>query len=41
MPIKKDDKYQVDEGKRWFKKWWPENVPRNATFEEKTLSQQQ
>jgi len=39
LPIKKDDKYQVDENKRWFQKWWPENVPKNTTFEEKTLNE--
>ncbi|MFW9782103.1 MAG: AMP-binding protein [Candidatus Heimdallarchaeota archaeon] len=39
MPIKKDDKYQVDENKLWFKKWWPVNVPKNVSFEEKTLSE--
>jgi len=39
MPIKKNDTYQVDENKRWFKKWWPENVPYNIKFEEKTLAQ--
>ncbi|MGV9170958.1 MAG: AMP-binding protein [Promethearchaeia archaeon] len=39
MPIKKDDDYQVDEDKRWFKKWWPENVPKNIDFEEKTLNE--
>ncbi|MHA1688075.1 MAG: AMP-binding protein, partial [Promethearchaeota archaeon] len=39
MPIKLDDKYQVDENKIWFKKWWPENVPKNYDFPEKTLNQ--
>ncbi|MHA1149640.1 MAG: AMP-binding protein [Promethearchaeota archaeon] len=39
MPIKKDDKYQVNENKRWFKKWWPENVPKNVDFPEITLSE--
>jgi len=39
MPIKKDDKYQVNENKRWFKKWWPENVPKNTTFEEITINE--
>jgi long-chain acyl-CoA synthetase len=39
MPIKKDDNYQVSEDKRWFKKWWPENVPKNIKFEEKTLNE--
>ena len=39
MPIKEDDKYQVNENKVWFKKWWPEGVPRNTTFEEKTINE--
>ncbi|TFF89101.1 MAG: hypothetical protein EU548_08050 [Promethearchaeota archaeon] len=39
MPIKKDDKYQVDENKRWFKKWWPKNVPKNTSFEEKSINE--
>jgi len=39
MPIKREDKYQVNENKRWFQKWWPENVPKNITLEEKTLAQ--
>jgi len=39
MPIKKDDTYQVDENKRWFKKWWPENVPKNIKVPEITLSE--
>ncbi len=39
MPIKKDDDYQVNENKRWFKKWWPENVPHNIKFEEKTINE--
>ena len=39
MPIKLDDTYQVDENKRWFKKWWPEGVPFNTTFEEKTTNE--
>ena len=34
MPIKKEDTYQVNENKIWFKKWWPDNVPKNVTFEE-------
>ncbi|TXT66953.1 MAG: Long-chain-fatty-acid--CoA ligase [Promethearchaeota archaeon] len=38
-PIKKDDDYQVSEDKRWFKKWWPENVPHNIKFEEKTTNE--
>lgn len=39
MPIKKDDKYQVDENRIWFKKWWPDNVPKNVEFEEITISE--
>src|SRR4030043_1282363 len=40
MPIKKDDKYQVNENKRWFQKWWPKNVPKNLQFPEKmTISE--
>lgn len=39
MPIKKDDKYQVDENRLWFKKWWPDNVPKNVKFEEITISE--
>ncbi len=39
MPVKKDDKYHVNEDKIWFKKWWPDNVPKNTHFEEKTLNQ--
>jgi long-chain acyl-CoA synthetase len=38
MPIKKDDDYQVNEDKRWFKKWWPENVPKNINLPEKTIN---
>jgi long-chain acyl-CoA synthetase len=29
----------VDENKRWFKKWWPEGVPYNTIFEEKSLNE--
>ncbi len=39
MPVKLEDKYQVDENKIWFKKWWPENVPKNYDFPEKTVNQ--
>ncbi len=39
MPVKKDDKYQVDENKRWFKKWWPEGVPHQIQLEEKTINE--
>ena len=31
--------YQIDESMRWFQKWWPENVPYNAEFEEKSLNE--
>jgi long-chain acyl-CoA synthetase len=31
--------YYVNENKRWFKKWWPEGVPFNATFEAKSLNE--
>ncbi|MBN1801783.1 MAG: AMP-binding protein [Candidatus Lokiarchaeota archaeon] len=27
-------KWQVDEEKAWFKKWWPKDVPKNIEFEE-------
>jgi len=39
MPIKKADKYQVNENKRWFKKWWPEGVAQNLNFEEITMAE--
>ena len=39
MPIKKDDKYQVNEKKLWFTKWWPKNVPKNMQFPEMTMSE--
>ncbi|MFX1409092.1 MAG: AMP-binding protein [Promethearchaeota archaeon] len=39
MPINLKDMYQVDENKRWFKKWWPKGVPFNTSFEEKTTNQ--
>ncbi|MFX1237845.1 MAG: AMP-binding protein [Promethearchaeota archaeon] len=26
-------KWQVDENKAWFKKWWPKQVPKNIEFE--------
>jgi long-chain acyl-CoA synthetase len=31
--------YYVDENRRWFQKWWPEGVPYNSIFEEKTLNE--
>ncbi|MHA1658009.1 MAG: AMP-binding protein [Promethearchaeota archaeon] len=39
MPIKIKDVYQIDDNKRWFKKWWPEGVPHYLKFEEKTLNE--
>ncbi|MFX1365605.1 MAG: AMP-binding protein [Promethearchaeota archaeon] len=38
MALKIQKSFYVDENKRWFKKWWPENVPYNFNFEEKTLN---
>ncbi len=32
-------KWYVNEEKVWFKKWWPENVPKNYDFEEITLGE--
>ncbi len=31
--------WQVNEDKAWFKKWWPENVPKNYDFEKITLGE--
>ncbi|MFX0188890.1 MAG: AMP-binding protein [Candidatus Hodarchaeota archaeon] len=31
--------WQVDENKAWFKKWWPENAPKNHEFEKITLGE--
>ena len=39
MTLKMQKPFNVDEKKRWFKKWWPENVPYNTTFEKKTLNE--
>ncbi|MFX1594288.1 MAG: AMP-binding protein [Promethearchaeota archaeon] len=39
MTLKTQQPFYVDENKRWFKKWWPEGVPFNITFEEKTLNE--
>ncbi|MFX1309374.1 MAG: AMP-binding protein [Promethearchaeota archaeon] len=39
MTLKMQQPFYVDENKRWFKKWWPEGVPFNTTFEEKTLNE--
>ena len=33
-----DNPFYVDENKRWFHKWWPENVPKNVIFEKKSLN---
>ncbi|TFG00569.1 MAG: hypothetical protein EU540_05135 [Promethearchaeota archaeon] len=32
-------KWQVNEDKAWFKKWWPKNVPKNYDFKEITLGE--
>ena len=32
-------KWKVDENKAWFKKWWPDNVPKNYDFEELNLGE--
>jgi len=32
-------KWQVNEDKAWFKKWWPENVPKNYEFPEITVGE--
>jgi len=39
MELDISDPFYVDEGKRWFKKWWPEGVPHHAIFEEKTINE--
>ena len=39
IPIIKEDKYQVNENKRWFQKWWPEGVPKNVEFPELTITE--
>ena len=31
--------WQVDEDKAWFKKWWPENTPKNHKFEKISLGE--
>jgi long-chain acyl-CoA synthetase len=31
--------FYVDKDKRWFKKWWPEGVPLNTNFEERTVNE--
>ena len=39
MALKMQEPFYVNENKRWFKKWWPEGVPFNTIFEEKTLNE--
>ncbi|MHA1985795.1 MAG: AMP-binding protein [Promethearchaeota archaeon] len=39
MELNVPNPFTVDENKRWFKKWWPEGVPNNTIFEEKTLNE--
>ncbi|MFX1420415.1 MAG: AMP-binding protein [Promethearchaeota archaeon] len=39
MTLKMQNPFYVNENKRWFKKWWPEGVPFNAVFEEKTINE--
>jgi long-chain acyl-CoA synthetase len=39
MPQNVDKTYYIDENKRWFHKWWPENVPKNVDFKEKSLNE--
>ncbi|MHA2391475.1 MAG: AMP-binding protein [Promethearchaeota archaeon] len=39
MQLDIPDLFHVDEEKRWFKKWWPEGVPYNTSFEKKTLNE--
>ena len=31
--------WQVDEGKAWFKKWWPKDTPKNHKFEKISLGE--
>ena len=38
MTLKMQNPFYVNEDKRWFKKWWPEGVPFNTNFEEKTIN---
>jgi long-chain acyl-CoA synthetase len=38
MTLKMQKPFHVNENKRWFKKWWPEGVPFNTAFEEKTIN---
>ena len=39
MVLKMQQPFYVNENKRWFKKWWPEGVPFNTNFEEKTINE--
>ncbi|MFX0081683.1 MAG: AMP-binding protein [Candidatus Hodarchaeota archaeon] len=39
MELDISDPFYVNEDKRWFKKWWPDGVPYNAIFEEKTINE--
>ncbi len=39
MTLKLQQSFYIDESKRWFKKWWPEGVPLNTNFEEKTINE--
>jgi long-chain acyl-CoA synthetase len=39
MHTKLDSSYRSDENKRWFRTWWPENVPYNVDFEVKSLNE--
>jgi long-chain acyl-CoA synthetase len=32
-------KWHVNEEKAWFKKWWPEDIPKNIDFEEITMGE--
>lgn len=32
-------KWQIDENKAWFKKWWPENAPKNLEFPQISLGE--
>jgi len=39
MHTNTNESYQIGENKRWFQTWWPENVPYNSEFEEKSLNE--
>lgn len=39
MTLEMQRPFYVDETKRWFQKWWPEGVPFNTSFEEKTTNE--